>query len=154
MVDWEQKKRIGRLETETIFLENSKRYGRVTFDTVNGAWVKIGRFPVGDQYNLRYVQILIDIPTHSPGYPQISPDWFWIDEDLRTKNGKEIKNLQFNDSIPQHQKYRMKGWAHFSFHLRSWNPKSGRGTEFTRGDSLVSFLRAIEGMFHDLPDTK
>jgi hypothetical protein len=93
------------------------------------------------------VSLLIQVATHSPCYPRIKPDSFWTDKDLRTRDGEELAHFFDERTEWVDQRFTEKGWAQYSFHLDAWEPVLDSRTEFTHGDSLVSYLDAIANIF-------
>jgi hypothetical protein len=149
--DRELRRLLARLQREVIFLRDAKQYGNVTFDEEAGTWVRIPNFPIGEQWYKLHIEILIDIPTHSPCYPLLHPDGFWTEKALRTRDGKKIRNFFPKDSHPT---FREENWGKFSFHVKSWNPVTNPLAPFTRGDSLISYLNAIAALFQESPHIK
>lgn len=141
-------RRKGRLQTEILQLAG--RYGEVSYDTMDGAWVLVPRFPLPRGWNKRQVAILIDIPWGNPGYPTIAPDWFWTDRELRTSDGRGISHFfpeqrSYNNSTDR--EYLDKGWGHFCVHLTGW--KSVSGSRYREGHTLLSYLNLMDLIFHD-----
>jgi hypothetical protein len=145
MPDLELQRRLGRLEQEVLYL--SQQYGVVNYDDESATWVHVKRFPTGHGWNLPYVEILIDIPSGTPGYPQLAPQWFWTDKDLRTNDGRGINHFFIEDTSHADEEHRQKGWGHFCIHLKSWHPVLGYN--ITVGDSLITYLELISVVFHD-----
>ena len=89
--DLETRRRLSRLKTEAIYL--SQQFGSVRFDTESGTWFYVERFPISPGWNKTHIEVLIDIPHGTPGYPSVPPEWFWTDYDLRTSEGQPINGI-------------------------------------------------------------
>ncbi len=140
--DDETNRRLGRLVTEKIHIEH--KYRDVSIDEEAAKWVKLDFFPLPTGWNKTHTQIMIDIPNGTPGYPQVMPHWFWADKDLKVKdsNGREWDVDHFFETDNAKRDF-----AHFCIHLNQWQP--GPGLMLPQGDSLLSFLAAIEVVFLD-----
>ncbi|MFF8866031.1 E2/UBC family protein [Streptomyces sp. NPDC015139] len=143
MADFDSTRRVSRLQYEAYFL--ARKYGEVQVDRQDGTWVHIKTFAIPAGWNKRSVQILIDIPHGTPGYPQVAPQWFWTDHDLRTVEGLPISHFFTEESSFSEARYVSKGWGHFCIHLMKWHPS----TDMKRGHSLVSYLDLISMVFRD-----
>ena len=77
--DLETRRRLSRLKTEAILL--SQQFGGVRFDTQHGTWFYVEQFPLSPGWNKTHIELLIDIPHGTPGYPSVPPEWFWTDYD-------------------------------------------------------------------------
>jgi hypothetical protein len=144
MGDFERQRRLGRLEAEVLYL--SAFYQAVTFDDEDGTWVHIGQFPIGPLWNRPVVELLIDIPGGTPGYPQVALEWFWTDKGLRTHSGKTVAHFFTDGSSYADAEHLAKGWGHFCLHLDSWVPAPP--SDLSKGHSLKSFLEVISLVFH------
>lgn len=145
MADLETQKRLNRLNTEAIYL--GRKYGVVNYDRTDGTWLHIAKFPLGPGWNKSFVELLLDVPHASPGYPQIAPTWFWTDRDLATKDGRSIKHFFISGSSHADNIHLDKGWGHYCVHVRSWHPSSGFA--ITQGDSFLTYVELIRVVLHD-----
>ena len=145
MTDVELQRRLSRLQIEALYL--ARRYGDVQYDPQQGTWVHIKHFPIGAGWNLSSIELLIDIPYGTPGYPQLAPSWFWTDSDLRTNDNRPIQHFFTTGSSLADARHLAKGWGHFCVHPKSWRPSPGNA--ITRGDSLLTYTELIRKVFHD-----
>lgn len=131
---------------DEVFQIVAPEYGtepdRVTYDTAEGTWVCVRNLPVPPPLTRNgngLVDVLLLVP---PYYPQVPPDGFYCDQNLRIKNHYM---LGWRDKyFPQLQQDLVKqGWqwycAHANPHLNSaaWRTTSNPG----RGDNLMTYLR-------------
>src|SRR5437016_6200366 len=91
MLDFELQRRLKRLQIEALYL--ARRYGETGYDRQDGTWLHIKRFPIGPGWNKSHVEILLDVPSDTPGYPQVAPTWFLTDRDLKTRDGRSINHF-------------------------------------------------------------
>jgi hypothetical protein len=145
MTDLERQRRLSRLETEALVL--ARQYRVVNYDRQDGTWLHIKHFPVGPGWNKSDVELLLDIPHGTPGYPQVAPSWFWTDGDLRTREGQPIQHFFISDSSHADAQHLEKGWGHFCVHVTSWRPAAVYA--LTRGDSLLTYAELIRVVFYD-----
>jgi len=138
-------RRKSRLRAELQLL--AARYGEVESDRQDGTWVRVPHFPLSPGWSRNNVDVLIDIPYGNPGYPQIPPQWFWTDKDLRTSDGKPIGHFFTEGSSHADRRYLDKGWGHFCIHVTDWRPASG--FRLLDGHTLVSYLDLIAMVFRD-----
>ena len=101
-------------------------------------WVLIPKYPLPDLYNKSQTQLLWNVP---PGYPQTAPDDFFVDGDLRLKNGNPPAsfNQGANSSSGPAPIAGNWGWV-------SWHPEQGKwqpAAEIEKGDNLLTFLRSV-----------
>jgi hypothetical protein len=146
---WDTQKRLNRLEAEALFITHNRKWGSVEYDTEDGHWFMVERLPIGNQWNVQTASILIDVPHGTPGYPILAPSWFWVDKDLRTREGLRPANLFEAGDSTAHKEYANNGWGHFCLKMKTWHPRTD--IFFAQGDSLISFLEALEVVFHDKP---
>lgn len=137
--------RLSRLEAEVLLL--ARRYGAVSYDRADGAWVYVERFPVPHGWNKSEVEILIDIPWSSPGYPSVAPEWFWTDRDLKTSDNHSIGHFFTAGTAAGNGEYLDRGWGHFCVHLNEWRPAGASNP--SSGHNLLSYLNLISMIFHD-----
>ncbi|MCP3797971.1 hypothetical protein NLX83_01740 [Allokutzneria sp. A3M-2-11 16] len=145
MSDLETTLRISRLRAESY--ELSKRYPEVTFDTKDGMWLHVKSLEIAKGWNRKRIEVLIDIPCGTPGYPSVAPQWFWADHDLKTDTGQPISHFFSRGLNEADQQYTDKGWGHFCVHVNRWNP-AGAGN-LTKGHSLITYLDLIRAVFTD-----
>ena len=145
MTDLERQRRLSRLQTEALYL--ARKYGAVNYDRQDGTWIHIAYFPIGPGWNKSFVELLLDIPHNTPGYPQVAPSWFWTDRDLMTSEGRSIQHFFISGSSHADTQHLEKGWGHFCVHVKSWHPSPGQA--ITRGDSLLTYVELIHRVFHD-----
>ncbi|MGH3589216.1 MAG: hypothetical protein ACRDQ0_23140, partial [Pseudonocardia sp.] len=106
--DLETRRRLSRLKTEALLL--SQRFGDVRFDTKSATWFYVERFPIAPGWNKAHVEILIDIPHGTPGYPSVPPEWFWTDHDLRTDGGQSMNHF-FTRGPGSDKEHLRQGWG-------------------------------------------
>lgn len=127
----------------------ANRYGvNVRYDREDGTWLYIERLPIPAGWNKATADILIDIPSGTPGYPQTAPQWFWTNRDLTTQSGQEIGHFfkKVGNQGVDEEHWR-KGFGHFCIHLNSWHASTGSALE--QGDTLLSYLHVILHVFQD-----
>lgn len=145
MADLATQARIERLRVESVIV--ARRYGPVRFDQSAGTWFMVDQFPIAQGWNQPYVAILLDIPSGTPGYPQVPLDFFWTDRDLATDDGRNIGHFftavsGYNDHI-----HLDKGWGHFCIHAQSWHPAPNSDPK--RGDGILTYLELVHTVFRD-----
>lgn len=145
MPDFETQKRLARLNTEALYL--ARKYGVVNYDRQDGTWLHIAHFPIGPGWNKTHVELLLDVPRGTPGYPQVAPTWFWTDRDLRTHDGRKVGHFFQEGSSHADHIHLDKGWGHYCVHVRAWHPSSG--LSITQGDSFLTYVELIRVVFHD-----
>jgi hypothetical protein len=124
-----------RVQQEIDFLKikfPTLKYG----DQLN--WVIISGYPLPDLYNKSHTQLLWNI---LPGYPQTAPDDFFVDGDLRLKNGNPPPNFNQGPNSSSGPAIVPGDWGWFS-----WHPEQGKwrpAAEVEKGDNLLTFLRAV-----------
>lgn len=149
MADLATRARIERLRAESIVV--ARRFGPARFDQSDGTWFLIDQFPIARGWNQSHVAILLDIPSGTPGYPQIPLDLFWTDRELATDDGQNVGHFFVGASpyqgVQGGQEHYNKGWGHFCIHLRSWHPAPTN--DLAHGDSILTYLEAINAVFRD-----
>src|SRR5581483_1149081 len=145
MADIELQRRLSRLQTEALYL--ARKYGTVNYDRQDGTWLHIKHFPIGPGWNASAIELLLDIPHGTPGYPQVAPDWFWTDSDLKTSDGRSIHHFFTSRSSHADAQHLANNWGHFCVHVRSWRPSPGNA--IARGDSLLTYVELIRKVFND-----
>lgn len=143
MKDLATRQRLSRLRAECILL--TKKYGEARFDTQDGSWVYVPNFPIASGWNKSHVEILLDIPWGSPGYPSQAPQWFWTDSDLVTSDGRPISHFFVGSETERD--YIDKNWKHFCVHVKAWRPAGA--SNLTAGHSLLSYTELISAIFRD-----
>jgi hypothetical protein len=144
--DWELCQRLSRLTAEAAFLERNRNYGKVEYDDKGATWFSVASLPIGREWSVSTVSILINIPSGTPGYPHLPPSWFWTDKDLKTSDGRDLAHFFPADGKSE---YADKGWGHFCLKMKTWQPRTD--IFFAQGHSLISFLEALEVAFHERP---
>ena len=149
-LDWDTRQRKNRLAAEAAFLERNRNYGQPDYDDKLATWLFVPSLPIGNGWNVSTVSILINVPYEgAKGYPHLPPSWFWTDKDLTTSDGRALAHFFPADG---NSEYAHKGWGHFCLKLKTWNPRID--IFFAQGDSLISFLEALEVAFHERPRVK
>lgn len=102
------------------------------FDREALGWLRIRRLPLPRGWNKAASELLILIPE---AYPEIPPDKFYLDPDLRDRNGHSpghyFKANELSDS----------GWAWLCLHLgNNWAPRQ----RIEDGDHLVTVIERIQ----------
>ncbi|WP_420323372.1 E2/UBC family protein [Kribbella antibiotica] len=124
----------------------AQRYGPVRFDREEGSWLYIEKFQLPQGWNKRTVDILIDIPHGTPGYPSVAPQWFWVDHDLRTDDGRSIGHF-FPAGSAGSGEYAEKGWGHFCIHVQEWQPAGPFSLD--DGHTLLTYATLVQAVFRD-----
>lgn len=93
----------------------------------------ISNFPLSVGYSLDSIQLLIKLP---PGFPDASPDMFWVSPHVKTKSGVVPQGTSAELLLGQQ-------WQRFSWHLQpgAWRP--GIST-------LRDFMRCVHSRFERL----
>jgi hypothetical protein len=100
-------------------------------------WVLIPDYPLPpDRYNKERTKLLFVIP---PGYPNTGPDDFFVDADLRLKDGGQPPGLNPGSNSSSGPAPLPGEWAWFSWHPASWRPAA----TIEGGDNLFTFLRSV-----------
>jgi Prokaryotic E2 family E len=141
--DFDTRVRVSRLQYEAYFI--GRKYGTVQIDRQDGTWAHVKKYYIPPGWNKKIVQILIDIPHETPGYPSVAPQWFWTDHDLRTIDGRPINHFFTQGGSFSDARYIKKGWGHFCIHLKDWHPSA----DASKGHSLLSYLDLISLTFRD-----
>lgn len=127
MMDERVKQHITMLKTQFSELESGEN------------WVYVPHYPLPEnQYNKDSTKLLIIIPL---GYPEIPPDDFFVDVDLKNKDGTPIQNFQEGSKSSNGSTVPiLEGeWGWFSWHPDSWRIN----TDIEKGDNLITFLRSV-----------
>jgi hypothetical protein len=136
--------RVSRLQAEATLI--AQRFGPTRFDRDAGSWLYIEKFKLPRGWNKNAVDILIDVPSATPGYPSVAPQWFWVDHDLRTNDGRPIGHF-FEAGQNDSREYAAKGWGHFCIHVNEWRPADA--FSLAKGHSLLTYASLIQAVFHD-----
>jgi hypothetical protein len=100
-------------------------------------WVLISKYQLPDgRFNRDFGQILWKIPI---GYPQIGPDDFFTDSDLRLNDASMPPSFNIGSNSSAGPAPIPGNWGWFSWHPETWRPSS----TIEGGDNLVSFLRSV-----------
>lgn len=105
--------------------------GAVVHPQGKGHHVVLPCVPTGEAFTEPAVDVLVKLP---PGFPDASPDMFWVYPPLQLRSGGNPRNAD------QFEEQHGRRWQRFSWHLRpgAWRP--GRST-------FDDFLRAIHARF-------
>jgi hypothetical protein len=97
-------------------------------------WVLIPeyRLPPG-RFNKDSTAILISLPV---AYPNTGPDDFFVDGDLRFRDGNQPPALNPGSQSSSGPAPLAGNWAWFSWHPQSWRPAA----TIDKGDNLLSFV--------------
>lgn len=100
-------------------------------------WVLIPelKLPEG-RFNREKTLILFSIPV---GYPSTGPDNFFVDNDLRLKEGATAPAFNAGPQSSSGPAPVPGNWGWFSWHPNPWTPHA----EITQGDNLVTFIKGV-----------
>lgn len=100
-------------------------------------WVLISELvlPTG-RFNKERTKLLFRIPV---GYPQTGPDNFFVDADLRLKDGSTPPAFNPNRDSSAGPAPLPGDWGWFSWHPQAWRPSA----TIEGGDNLTGFLRSV-----------
>ena len=97
-------------------------------------WVLIPRLVLAEgRFNKTHTKLLFRIPA---GYPQTGPDNFFVDVDLRLRNGSAPPGFNPNSQSSSGPAPIPGEWGWFSWHPNSWRPAA----EIEGGDNLLVFV--------------
>jgi hypothetical protein len=100
-------------------------------------WVLIPDFKLPpDRFNKTSTKILFTIP---PGYPNTGPDNFFVDGDLRLKDGNKAPAFNEGSQSSSGPALMAGEWGWFSWHPQGWTPAA----TVEKGDNLVTFVKSI-----------
>ena len=100
-------------------------------------WVLIPDFPLPPgRHNKERANLLFNI---RPGYPNTAPDDFFVDGDLRLKDGNPPPGFNQGPNSSSGPAPVPGNWGWFSWHARIWRPAA----TIEGGDNLLTFLRAV-----------
>lgn len=143
---YETQKRCQRLQAEAQLVENALHVS-VSYDKTDGTWFHVAALPIPPGWNYPAVDILIDIPHTTPGYPSLKPAWFWVNRSLKTSDSRSIGHFFKQGDASVDDYHWKKGYGKFCIHVNVWKPLSG--AQMARGDNLLTYLRIIKQVFHD-----
>lgn len=100
-------------------------------------WVLVPDYPLPEgRYNRERTRVLLTIP---PGYPNTGPDDFFVDGDLKLKDGGQPPSLNAGPDSSSGRAPVDGDWAWFSWHPNPWRPAA----TIKDGDNLLTFLRSV-----------
>lgn len=100
-------------------------------------WVLIPQLVLPtERFNKPTTRILFRIPA---GYPQVGPDNFFVDLDLRLKDGSCPPAFNANSQSSSGAAPISGDWGWFSWHPNAWRPAA----TIDGGDNLTGFVRTI-----------
>lgn len=135
--------RLRRVKSEVFDLiapEYGTHQGRISYDKQDGTWLSIKQLPVPPSLTNNgdgRVDVLVLIP---PAYPQIPPDGFYCDSNLRIR--AHYYSRWRDRHYPQLQSELIKkGWSWFCAHAHhrsfsAWRPSNN----IAEGDNLLKYL--------------
>ena len=123
-----------RLKQEVEMLK--QRYPLLQHDDLY-TWVLVPKLklPVG-RFNKEETPVLFSIPV---GYPSTGPDNFFIDNDLRLKDGSNAPAFNAGAQSSTGPARTPGNWGWFSWHPNSWTPNA----EIEKGDNLITFMKGV-----------
>ena len=95
-------------------------------------WVMLELLLPKDRFNKPRSKALFIIP---PGYPNTGPDNFFVEADLRLKDGSMPPAFNLGGSPPV-----AGSWGYFSWHPNGWRPSA----TIEAGDNLAGFVRSMQ----------
>lgn len=100
-------------------------------------WVLIPELVLpAERFNKSQSRVLFRIPV---GYPQSGPDNFFVDLDLRLKDGTNPPAFNPSANASNGAAPVAGEWGWFSWHPQSWRPAA----TIDGGDNLLAFIRCI-----------
>src|ERR1700692_2070370 len=100
-------------------------------------WVLIPELVLpSERYNKAHTKMLFSIPI---GYPQTGPDNFFVDNDLRLKNGTNPQAFNIGSKASNGSAPIPGDWSWFSWHPQTWCPAA----TIEGGDNLLGFVRGV-----------
>jgi len=91
--------------------------------------------PAG-RFNKEQTKVLFRIPA---GYPQTGPDNFFVDGDLRLKDGSIPPAFNIGSNSASGEAPVADDWGWFSWHPKDWRPAA----TIEGADNLLGFIRSI-----------
>lgn len=89
-----------------------------------------------ERFNKSSTKVLFRIPV---GYPATGPDNFFVDADLRLKNGSPPPAFNAGSQSSSGPAPIEGSWGWFSWHPQTWRPAA----TIEGGDNLMGFVRSI-----------
>lgn len=100
-------------------------------------WILLPNYPLPpDRFNKKQSRLLFVLPS---GYPNTGPDNFFVDADLRLKNGSAPPGFKPGAKSSTGHAPISDNWGWFSWHPISWRPAA----TIEAGDNLLTFLRSV-----------
>lgn len=100
-------------------------------------WVLIPEYPLPDLFNKSHTNLMWNIPA---GYPQTAPDDFFVDGDLKLKNGSNPPAFNIGPNSSSGPAPIPGNWGWYSWHPQAqWKPNAS----IEKGDNLLTFLRSV-----------
>ena len=100
-------------------------------------WVLIPVFPLPPgRFNKEETRLLFAVPI---GYPNTGPDDFFVDVDLRLRDGSVPPAFNPNSNSSSGPAPAAGNWGWFSWHPQAWRP----ATTVEGGDNLQTFLIGV-----------
>lgn len=100
-------------------------------------WVSVPEFELPpNRFNREKTQLLFTIPV---GYPNTGPDNFFVDVELRLRNGTPPPGFNPNSQSTSGAAPRPGNWGWFSWHPKAWRPAAS----IAEGDNLLTFVRGV-----------
>ena len=112
------------------------RFGNINYDEKRFAWIQLPDFELPPGWNQLKTDLLIELPA---AYPEVPPDGFFINKNLRPTNGRTLEHY-FQDQS-QHNRLAHLGWAWYCIHPDKfiWTPS----VSISRGDNLLKYIELI-----------
>lgn len=89
-----------------------------------------------ERFNRLSTKVLFTIPV---GYPQTGPDNFFVDADLRLKDGSNPPAFNVGPKSSSGDAPIDGTWGWFSWHPQNWHPTAA----IEGGDNLLAFIRGV-----------
>ena len=100
-------------------------------------WISIPEYKLPEnRFNKETSKVLFNIPA---GYPSTGPDNFFVDADLRLKDGSNPLAFNLGSQSSSGPAIAEGNWAWFSWHPQVWRPAA----TIEGGDNLLTFIRGI-----------
>ena len=108
-----------------------KKHDKIDVDA-NYQWFIIRELVLSEGWNKHSTDLLVLMPS---GYPNIPPDNFYTDHDLRVAAGNQLPNCTSQTNQLNQQ------WLQFSFHVdkATWKPHA----EILQGHNLLTFVCGV-----------
>src|SRR5689334_20603143 len=126
-----------RIEAELNLLRNT--YPQLQSGQLQSGphWVLIPRYvlPV-NRFNMDVTPVLFSLPV---GYPNTGPDNFFVDVNLRLRDGSNPLAFNPNPNSSTGPAPIPGNWGWFSWHPYGWRPSS----EVAKGDNLLTYVKSV-----------